>query len=267
VDPVRKQRIAVEASDTAPVDSTLRLAPSLATSDLNLEYLINDRIHIPGILDASSADAIYRCLSGQRQWNVVFNNAGQHVDASDAAIARWPLNRRTKLKRQIYAQASHHFQYHYCAFPIYDVYHKGLLPGHFLNLVLEFLNSKPFIDFARTVTGDDSIRFADAQATCYKCCHFLTRHDDNVEGKNRRAAYVLNMTRGWRADWGGALQFFGPQGHIEKAFTPTYNALNLFRVPTDHSVGIVAPFAGAHRYSITGWLRNGKDPMAATDCC
>jgi Rps23 Pro-64 3,4-dihydroxylase Tpa1-like proline 4-hydroxylase len=31
--------------------------------------------------------------------------------------------------------------------------------------------------------------------------------------------------------------------------------LNIFAVPQPHSVTIVAPFAAAARYSVTGWLR------------
>ena len=34
---------------------------------------------------------------------------------------------------------------------------------------------------------------------------------------------------------------------------PTFNALNLFRVPTKHYVGIVTPYGGM-RYSVTGWF-------------
>ena len=65
----------------------------------------------------------------------------------------------------------------------------------------------------------------------------------------------------WRADWGGALQFFGPDGNVSEAFTPAFNVLNVFKVPAVHSVAMVAPFAGASRYSITGWLRSGANPQ------
>ena len=100
------------------------------------------------------------------------------------------------------------------------------------------------------------------QATRFDPGHFLTCHDDSVEGKNRLFAYVLNLSQVWRPDWGGSLQFFNSEGNVEEAYTPAFNTLNMFRVPADHSVGIVAPFAGASRYSITGWLRSGKDPQA-----
>ena len=134
------------------------------------------------------------------------------------------------------------------------------MPGFFLNEVLIFLNSPEFLGLMRDVTGEESITFADAQATRFDAGHFLTCHNDEVEGKCRRVAYVLSLSPVWNSDWGGALQFFGKNGNVEEAYMPNYNSLNVFRVPTDHSVAVVAPFAGASRFSITGWLRSGEDP-------
>ena len=94
-----------------------------------------------------------------------------------------------------------------------------------------------------------------SEATRYGPGHFLTAHNDNIAGKNCLAAYVINMTPFWRADWGGNLLFLGKEGHVEEGYVPCFNALNLFRVPQVHMVSHVAPFANARRYSITGWLR------------
>jgi hypothetical protein len=110
----------------------------------------------------------------------------------------------------------------------------------------------------RGVTGDDRIDFVDAQATRYRPGQVLTGHDDAAEGKNRLYAYVLNLTRDWRADWGGVLAFEGADGHIEAGFVPAFNALNLFAVPMRHAVTQVASFAPRDRLSITGWLRSNQ---------
>ena len=95
----------------------------------------------------------------------------------------------------------------------------------------------------------------DAQATRYRPGDFLTAHDDDVAGKHRLYAYVLNFTPAWRPDWGGLLAFHDADGHVSEAYTPTFNALNIFRVPQQHAVTQVASFAGAQRLSITGWIR------------
>ena len=69
-------------------------------------------------------------------------------------------------------------------------------------------------------------------------------------------AYVLNMTPQWRWDWGGALLFSDRPGHVSEGYLPAFNALNIFAVPQPHLVEFVSPFAGAQRYSITGWFRS-----------
>jgi Rps23 Pro-64 3,4-dihydroxylase Tpa1-like proline 4-hydroxylase len=125
--------------------------------------------------------------------------------------------------------------------------------------VQEFLNSREFLEFARDVTGMGDIAFADAQATLFRPGHFLTQHDDEVEGKNRRAAYVLSFTRRWRPDWGGILEFIDSDGHVAEGYTPRFNALNLIRVPQRHAVSYVVPWAVEGRYSITGWLRASRE--------
>jgi Rps23 Pro-64 3,4-dihydroxylase Tpa1-like proline 4-hydroxylase len=104
------------------------------------------------------------------------------------------------------------------------------------------------------VIGPSDVAFADAQATRYGPGDFLTAHDDAVEGKHRRAAYVFGLSRDWRAEWGGLLLFHEPEGEV-RGYVPQYNALNLFAVPQPHSVSLVAPFAPRERLSVTGWLR------------
>lgn len=110
----------------------------------------------------------------------------------------------------------------------------------------------------RALTGDPTCAFCDDQATRCLPGHFLTRHDDARGDHGRLFAYVLNLTPGWRSDWGGQLQFIGEDGHVTEPFTPAFNALNIFRVPQDHAVSVVAPFAGGARLSITGWVRSRR---------
>jgi len=127
--------------------------------------------------------------------------------------------------------------------------------SHYHAEIVRFLNDGDFLGFVRDVTGLHEIAFADAQATRYAPGHFLTLHDDNFPERKRLVAYVLNLTPQWRPDWGGILMFPHRNGHIAEGYAPAFNALNLFKVPQPHLVSMVAPFAGACRYSITGWLR------------
>lgn len=240
--------------------TTLNLAPRPDVEQLEARYRERGRVQIRDFLDRSSAEAIHRCLAAFSQWNLVYTVNGRHQAASEAAIRRWPAAKRRRLERAIYGAAVDQFQYFYASVPIYEIYHQELLPGHLLNSVFQLLNSEPLIERVRTITGDPSIGFADAQATRYDRGHFLTCHDDEVAGKDRRAAYVLNLTPLWRVEWGGGLEFVDPQGNVDASLAPAFNVLNLFRVPTSHFVGVVAPFAGASRLSVTGWFRAGVDP-------
>ncbi len=239
----------------------LRLAKRNDLADLQNRFKRSGRVHIPNILAADSAEAVIETIAKDTRWNLVTNNNGQHLDLDAAGMAALSSDDQIKFADAVHNQARWEFQYLFANYPIYDSYYSGRLPDGLLRRVFEFLNSPPFLEFVRAVTGDDTIKFTDAQATKYEPGHFLTVHDDNVSGKNRCCAYVLNLTREWRADWGGLLQFYDSNGHIIEAFTPVFNALNIFSVPQKHSVSAVAPFAGAPRYSITGWLRSGADPL------
>ena len=53
------------------------------------------------------------------------------------------------------------------------------------------------------------------------------------------------------------------EGNTEIALAPSYNALNIFRIPMRHSVSFVTPFANAQRFSIVGFLRSGVDPKSS----
>ena len=238
----------------------LRIAFADRTAGLGEQFAQHGRVQIRKALREDSAERIHRCLVDHREWNLVYRLAGRHVAASAGAVAKWPATKRRKLEKAIYAEAQQDFQYFFASVPIYDIVHQRLLPGHFFEAVLGLVNSAEMLAAVRSVTGDESIAFADAQATRYERGHFLSVHDDAVEGKSRRAAYVLNLTPFWRAEWGGALEFFGRDGNVEEAWLPEFNVLNLLRVPVRHAVSFVTPFAAAARFAITGWFRSGADP-------
>ena len=238
--------------------NTLRLA----AQPESYQRLLRDegRVHIPEFLQTDSANLLHKKLGEQAQWNLVFTRDGKHVDIGADSVDQWTEEQKRQFEDIVHKPAQAGFQYLYKNIPVYDIYHRKLLPGHFLNDLFEFLNSDAVLNFGRVLTGRNDIGFCDAQATCYEAGHFLTCHDDATHGKNRVAAYVLNLTPQWNPDWGGALQFYDDNNNIEAGFGPSFNALNVFRIPCRHAVGFVAPFATGSRLSITGWFRTGEDP-------
>ena len=69
----------------------------------------------------------------------------------------------------------------------------------------------------------------------------------------RVLAAVLNLSH-WSIDWGGVMLFHNTDGSAHTGWTPSFNALNLFSVPQDHSVSMVTPLARAPRLAVAGWF-------------
>lgn len=251
----------INSIGTSTAQGALFLNERFDIDALSKRFQTRGRIHIKNIFRPDVSARISTCLHEGVKWNLVTNNNGKHLDLDATGMTAISNDNRQRFFKAVHNQAQRDFQYLYKNYPIYDAFYNGTEPENFLNTVFEFINGPEFLGLVRRITGDHTIAFADAQATCYESGHFLTCHDDNVAGKNRCCAYVLNFTKDWRADWGGLLQFIGKDEHVEEAFVPAFNALNIFRVPQRHSVSIVTPFAGAQRLSITGWLRSGADPL------
>ena len=229
------------AADPAP-----ELNPNLDRACLGEAFRRAGRIHIPNVLTDASAARLLRALEHETLWTVTLNNGSDIQDFISTP------KERERISLAAWGRARSGFQF------LHDHHllsHKGEPyrdPHHYLAQLVTFLNSPAVFAFMRDVTGLDAITWMNAQATLYRPGDFLTVHDDLHGDHNRLIAYVLNMTPVWQPDWGGALQFFDARDHVEEGYLPTFNALNLFRVPKVHSVSQVAMFAGL-RYSVTGW--------------
>ena len=242
---------------------SFHLSSSLDVKGVFESFTQHGYAHIRNVLPAENARRIHKGLTEKTPWNLAFNDKGRHIDLPAAQLAVMPKQSVNQLQQAIYAQARDGFQYCYGNYPIYDAYQAGLNPGHVLHQFYEWMNGEEFLAFARSATGFEDISFADAQATRYLPGHFLTTHDDAMEGKMRRAAYIFNFTPEWRADWGGYLQLLDESGNVRRGLMPSFNVLNLLAVPQKHNVSLVAPFAGGIRLSISGWLRYGEKPAAS----
>lgn len=239
-----------------------QLNPDLDLAPYRSAFARDGRVHVPDILTQSSAEATLAALKTHSPWNIVARVQGQHRDFDLPAYLAAPADKAQRLVALAHAEARAGFGYLYENYPIHDVWRREGPAGRPLDAIAEFLNSPAFLDFARTVTGAANIAFADGQATCYRAGHFLTQHNDLALGEHRLVAYVLNLTPRWRADWGGQLLFHDARGNVTGGYMPAFNAINLFAVPAEHSVSVVAPYVSEGRYTVTGWLRAGAPPPA-----
>jgi Rps23 Pro-64 3,4-dihydroxylase Tpa1-like proline 4-hydroxylase len=245
-----------KASPAPPVQE-LRLDPRLDPAAYAAIYAKYGRLHVPGLLERTSAAFLYAAINAPDvPWQMHYNDgSAASYDVPASQIDALTAAERETFMRPINARARLGFQYAFDNFSLYDHYEAGQHRELAVMRAYEFLKSPATLEFARRVTGRPDIGSVDAQATRYRAGHFLTAHDDRDEDKGRVAAYVLNLTPTWRPDWGGILQFLDADGHVAEGYAPKFNALNLFRVPALHSVSLVAPFAGGARLSITGWFR------------
>jgi SM-20-related protein len=123
-----------------------------------------------------------------------------------------------------------------------------------LTRCVRWMADEEFMSVMRGFSGMADINRVFAQATLYASGNFLLLHNDETVTERRRIAYVINLTRHWRPDWGGLLHFTGEDGSVVDTFFPHFNSLALFTVPQKHFVSYVAPYAQGARQAITGWL-------------
>lgn len=234
----------------------MQLSPTLEPNALSPVFARFGRLHIPDVLLLSDAQHLAAALAEDAPYRRAVNQGSK---VWDFPIDQWnalPPEKRTALTEAAHGGATHGFQYLYDTFRLSDEVEAGRGPGGPLEGIYRLLNSEAFLLWVRELTGDPRPQRVDAQATRYGPGHFLTTHDDEDRAKQRLYAYVLNMTEGWRPDWGGLLLFVDEDGHVAEGYTPAFNALNIFRVPQRHCVSFVAPFAGRSRLSVTGWIRS-----------
>jgi Rps23 Pro-64 3,4-dihydroxylase Tpa1-like proline 4-hydroxylase len=238
--------------------SQFELAPSINVQELRHRFAVTGRVQIRPFLTGDAALHLRDYLLVRKGWELALMTGPRLLYFAEKQLDSMPANQRQGLLK-LAAPAAEKGQRH--AFQRILVTDDETGPKEQdtpLSRFSEFMSSAPVLDMLRTVTNFQEIAFADAQATKYCAGHFATIHHDRAPGSSRLAAYVFGLTERWRPEWGGLLMFHDSQGDVERALVPRLNALNLFRVPQDHSVSEVAPYCDVPRLSVTGWLRSSQ---------
>lgn len=244
---------------TAPI--TLRLNPALDLARYADAYAQRGIVQIANVFEAPVADGLEKMLAGPLPWRLLMTDSSDrpiHFSAAEAQAAG--RERLDALIRDALARARQNRGYLYNTYPMIEGYLRGWDAGHPIHMVTEFINSPEFLDLGRRVTGVSGITKADAHATAYHPGHYLTRHVDHGEDRERRAAYVLGFSRNWQPDWGGLLLFLSDRQDVTEGYLPRFNVLTIFDIKFLHTVTQISSFAGGVRRSITGWFRD--DPAA-----
>jgi Rps23 Pro-64 3,4-dihydroxylase Tpa1-like proline 4-hydroxylase len=231
------------------------LNPGLDIEAAKAEFAFKRRVHIPAFLDPDSAETIHNCLMTETPWGFAY------MDGTDPRIMhRRELEgltraRTDRVAKTITSQASQgQLSFGYFCYPMQEAVAQGWNEGLALHEVLSFLGSEQILAMIRSISGKAGLARAEAQAVLYSHQHFLTVNE-GTSGSSDKIAFMLNMTKDWREDWGGYLQFYNKSGDILQGFKPDYNSLILFAVPQRHSISYVPPYAKIGRIAITGWFR------------
>lgn len=241
----------------------LRLNPALEPDRWARQYAETRLVQIPDVFEPELAEKVSAILRDTLNWRLVFPEPTAQGEGHEIVVQLTQQDVQRMGREAVSAQigavmqrAQKNYGYLYDAYPMIQAYTSHWDQGHPIHTITEFLNSREFLDFGRTVTGAPVVTKADAQATRYARGHFLTRHVDEGHDQERVAAYTLGFTRNWQTDWGGLLMLVEEGLDVSRAFLPRFNMLSIFDGRRMHSVSPVAPFAGDGRYQITGWFRN-----------
>lgn len=185
-------------------------------------------------------------------WALTFRDGeGDRVIDGEALRALAPTQRGA-LTQGIHQRAEREFQFSFFTHSMVHSAQRGDVD--LLARFVRWMADEPFLGLMRDLADEPAINRVYAQATMYSRGNFLLAHDDHVETEQRRLAYVINLTRRWRPDWGGLLHFTDATGNVTDCYFPHFNSMSLFKVPQTHFVSYVPPFAGGERNAITGWL-------------
>ena len=125
------------------------------------------------------------------------------------------------------------------------IFREKALEGFVKDFIQESLGYK------KAVLGENFI-------SCYEEGDFLSMHADKQKGG---CAFILNLTKGWRPEYGGLLHVKGEDGYYT-AVVPEFNSLVVMELGEgglDHFVSEVTKYAPHARIAISGWYADSKD--------
>lgn len=237
---------------TAP---SFALNPALPVEQLAELFAQGEQLQIGDFLEPESAALIVDYLAKSNRWRHLLNVQDRTWEVPSDDWDALAEDKRREVLGAIDQAAAYDFQYQYDTIRVPDALSERETSKTLLDQLAQFLSSPPVLDTLMRVTGSNDLVYADCQATRYRPGDFLTPHNDELEGMNRKYAYVLSLTEGWLPRWGGLLHFVDDSGGIENTITPRFNALSLFSIGQSHYVSQVATYAPIPRISVTGWLR------------
>jgi hypothetical protein len=92
---------------------TIRLNPELDRRALRQAFDRDGRLHVPQVLEASSAQRLHDALAASRDWVFVFNRGNRHFEVTPKNFAAMPNEAKIQMQRDILETARDGFQLAY----------------------------------------------------------------------------------------------------------------------------------------------------------
>jgi SM-20-related protein len=210
-------------------------------------------VQIGDFLTPESAEWLASTLERATPWRLALSHQGRgQMLKAEAALQGAGADIKSQVAALI-QRSGQQYGFIYFNFGMVSAYNSGEpRANHPIHPVTGFLMGEEFAAFGRQLTGDDSIRWADSQATLYRPNDFLGLHDDSASGEVQRvAAYTLGFTSRWRSDWGGQPCSMTRPATSRARLEPALEHPDAFPRPsTPFRRAQVAPYARSARLSI-----------------
>jgi Rps23 Pro-64 3,4-dihydroxylase Tpa1-like proline 4-hydroxylase len=215
---------------------------------LNKIFLEKSRLKISSFLTPEFLQTLSKQIITEKTWKL-----GTGIDANKYEKDVTPQNEKAnalQIKNVTNAFGQDRFSY---------IFYRGF-SGKNMSIseftIRKVMGSPEFIEFLNSITGLGLTQLTTLFLSKYKSGNFLSPHSDKGNG---RLAFVLNLSMGWKPQYGGNLHFMNDERtEIIETVCPEYNSFFIFHVPPEkgipHFVGHVAPNVRLTRYAITGWF-------------
>ena len=208
----------------------------------------NKRLKINNFLLTAFANSLYKGAVSEKNWVLSTGINKNKYEKSD--ITQFDKINRIQLKNVSEAFGKDEFAYGF-----YRTMNNNT-PNYIEYTVRKVIGSDEFIKMLNEITELGLTKLTTLFMSKYKSGNFLSPHSDKGNG---RLAFVVNLSKFWKPQYGGALHFLNDERtEVIDTFVPDFNNLVIFYVPEPngipHFVSHVCPNVKPSRYAITGWF-------------
>lgn len=218
---------------------------------LNKDFNNYSRISIPNIFVKEFAEILYNSVK-----KVPNRNWFQMCGIRNTVYKKRLLLKNNKRNKDNIKEANKTFLKNEFAFNFHRTFENRYQEISYLEYsIRKLLSGKNFINTINEITGMNVTTLKQLFLSRYRAGHFLSTHSDIGNGT---LAFVINITKNWRPEYGGILHFLTEDRKtIIDSAVPKFNNLTLFYVKPDvgtpHFVSHVVPGVKETRYALTGW--------------